>query len=77
MSEPAPTGGRPGERMTGSIPAGPVIGRTRARFRMHWPWYTRAVLLLLPVVIGCLILLTGDVLAAGISALLVFVLARA
>ena len=61
--------------MTGSIPAGPVIGRTRARFRMHWPWHTRAVLLLLPVVIGGLILLTGDVLAAVISALLVFLLA--
>lgn len=61
--------------MTAPVPAEPVIGRTRARFRMHWPWYTWVIPFLVPLVPGALILLTGDVLAAVITVIILVLLA--
>ncbi|UQN28107.1 hypothetical protein [Brachybacterium kimchii] len=52
-----------------------VLGRTRATFRMHWPWYLRLLPLVLVLAIDGLILLAGDRLAAVISFVLLFLLA--
>jgi hypothetical protein len=52
-----------------------ILGRRRATFRMHWPWYLRLLPLALVLVIDGLILLTGDRLAAVISFVLLLLLA--
>lgn len=61
--------------MNSSLPARPIIGATRARFLMHWPWYTWALPPLLPAGIALLVLLMGDILAAVIGFILVTILA--
>lgn len=52
-----------------------ITGATRSRFRLHWPWYVWLLPLALPVVIGGMVLLTGDLLATVISTVLVALLA--
>jgi hypothetical protein len=52
-----------------------ILGRTRATFRMHWPWYLKLLPLAMVLAIVGLILLTGDPLAAGITFTLLFFLA--
>jgi hypothetical protein len=52
-----------------------ILGRTRATFRMHWPWYIKLLPLAMVLAIVGLILLTGDRLAAGITFTLLFFLA--
>jgi hypothetical protein len=52
-----------------------ILGRRRATFRMHWPWYLRLLPLALVLAIDGLILLTGDRLAAVISFVLLLLLA--
>ncbi|UQN28108.1 DUF6526 family protein [Brachybacterium kimchii] len=52
-----------------------VLGRTRATFRMHWPWYLKLLPLALVIVISGFVLLTGDRAAAAISFVLLLLLA--
>lgn len=52
-----------------------MIGRTRSRHLLHWPWYTWAILLALPALSCSLILLAGDVLAAVITVIVLVLLA--
>lgn len=51
------------------------LGRTRARFGLHWPWYVWALPVAVPVAVALLVLLTGDALAAAISFVLIVLLA--
>lgn len=52
-----------------------ILGRTRATFRMHWPWYLELLPLAMVLAIVGLILLTGDELAAAITFALLLLLA--